>query len=372
MAISKIKLGNGDPVALRDAASMHYVGHATEGITKSSEGVYTSSTSLTGITGTIVKNDYITYGDGNENYVCTNVTGTTATWALLSEAAVIPPVQTVKVNGTALTPDANYAVDIPAATESGVENAKFGVVETGANITNTNGVISVANATALVKGVVQLSTAIPSTGAVDTKVATEKAVADAIANLPQAMIFKGSLGTGGTITTLPTAALEYVGDVYKVITAGTYSGEVAKIGDLFICAKTSTDTAEWVLIPSGDEPDGTVTSVGVATGANSNLTIATGVGDGDDPITASGTITVGVAADHTIPANSDITNWDAAYTKVNPYTENNTVMTAISANASQATGGVLALALDGTDSEQLNVLYINPTNATNAVFKPAP
>lgn len=366
MAISKIKLGNGDPVALRDAASMHYVGHATTGISKVSEGVYTSSTSLTGITDTIVKNDYLTYGEGNENYVCTNVDDTTATWALLSEAAVIPPVQAVKVNGTALTPDSNHAVDIPAATDSA-----FGVVETGANITNADGVISVADATASVKGVVQLSTAIPSTGAVDTKVATEKAVADAIANLPQAMIFKGSLGTGGTITTLPTAALEYVGDVYKVITAGTYSGEVAKIGDLFICAKTSTDTAKWVLIPSGDEPDGTVTSVGVATGANSNLTIATGVGDGDDPITASGTITVGVAADHTIPANSDITNWTAAYNKVNPYTENNAVMTAITTDASQATGGVLALALDGGDSEQLNVLYINPTKATNAVFKPS-
>lgn len=369
MAISKIKLGNGDPVALRDAASMHYVGHATTGISKVSEGVYTSSTSLTGITDTIVKNDYLTYGEGNENYVCTNVADTTATWALLSEAAVIPPVQAVKVNGTALTPDSNYAVDIPAATDSA-----FGVVETGANITNTDGVISVADATASVKGVVQLSTAIPSTGAVDTKVATEKAVADAIATLPQAMIFKGTLGNEippATLTDLPTAAASTLGDVYKVIVKGTYGSQAAEVGDLFICAQTGTDTYTWELIPSGDVPDGTVTSIGVATGANSNLTIATGVGDGDDPITASGTITVGVAADHTIPANSDITNWTAAYNKVNPYTENNAVMTAITTDASQATGGVLALALDGSDSEQLNVLYINPTKATNAVFKPS-
>lgn len=61
-----------------------------------------------------------------------------------------------------------------------------GVVQTGANITNTDGVISVADATSTVKGVVQLSTAIPSdpTTAVDTKAATEKAVADAIDAIP--------------------------------------------------------------------------------------------------------------------------------------------------------------------------------------------
>lgn len=86
-----------------------------------------------------------------------------------------------------------------------------------------------------------------------------------IAELPQAMIFRGSLGnstSGATITSLPTAATSTVGDVYKVITAGTYDSKAAKAGDVFICSSAP----EWVLIPSADEPSGTVTSVGTGVG----------------------------------------------------------------------------------------------------------
>jgi len=48
------------------------------------------------------------------------------------------------------------------------------------------------------------------------------------------MIFKGSLGVGGTIQTLPAASRQNVGFVYKVITAGAYYGIDAKPGDSFI------------------------------------------------------------------------------------------------------------------------------------------
>ena len=111
-----------------------------------------------------------------------------------------------------------------------------------------------------------------------TQIATTAFVQTAIAELPQAMIFRGTLGTGGTITSLPTAGSTYEGDVYKVITAGTYASQSAKVGDTFICGKTGTSTYEWILIPSGDEPSGTVTNV------------ATGVGLTGGPITSSGTI----------------------------------------------------------------------------------
>lgn len=75
--------------------------------------------------------------------------------------------------------------------------------------------------------------------------------------LPDAMIFKGTLGTGGTITALPTASTAIVGDVYKVITKGTYASKAAEIGDLFICSSTPA----WELVPSGDVPNGTVTNI---------------------------------------------------------------------------------------------------------------
>ena len=111
-----------------------------------------------------------------------------------------------------------------------------------------------------------------------------KAVAAAIDALPEPMVFKGSLGTGGTITTLPVDGTAKVGDTYKVITAGTYASKSAKVGDTFICLTKTSSANTWELIPSGDEPSGTVTSVAVANGG--------GLSVSGSPITSSGTITI--------------------------------------------------------------------------------
>ena len=114
---------------------------------------------------------------------------------------------------------------------------------------------------------------------VSTIFATRNYVDTAIDNIPDPMIFKGSLGTGGTITSLPTASSSNTGFTYKVITAGTYAGQVAKIGDTFI-----SDGTTWNLIPSGDEPSGTVTSITL--NATSPILI-----DDSNAITTSGTRT---------------------------------------------------------------------------------
>lgn len=129
--------------------------------------------------------------------------------------------------------------------------------------------------------------------ATGTDVTTGKAVAAALATLPEPMVFKGSLGTGGTITTLPTASSSNKGYVYKVITAGTYASQSAKVGDTFI-----SDGSAWVLIPSGDEPSGTVTNVAVANGGG--LTVS------GSPITSSGTITVGHSNSVTAKTSSSV------------------------------------------------------------------
>lgn len=112
------------------------------------------------------------------------------------------------------------------------------------------------------------------------KVATEEYVTNTFST---AMVFKGTLGTGGTKTTLPTSP--ETGDTYKVITEGTYGSISAKVGDVVIYNGT-----EWVLIPSGDEPSGTVTNV------------ATGEGLSGGPITETGTIS------HAVPTNAATTN----------------------------------------------------------------
>lgn len=128
--------------------------------------------------------------------------------------------------------------------------------------------------------------------------ATETYVDNAIEAMPEPMIFKGSLGTGGTITSLPTASSSNEGFTYKVITAGTYDGQAADIGDTFI-----SDGSNWVLIPSGDEPSGTVTSVGVS--------VPTGLTVSNSPITSSGTIAIGMDTGYSIPTDAKQAEWDA-------------------------------------------------------------
>lgn len=76
-----------------------------------------------------------------------------------------------------------------------------------------------------------------------------KSANERIDTLPLPMVFKGTLGNGGTIETLPAASSDNVGFVYIVITNGTYSGQTAKAGDLFV-----SDGISWVLVPSADEP----------------------------------------------------------------------------------------------------------------------
>lgn len=72
-------------------------------------------------------------------------------------------------------------------------------------------------------------------------------------SLPDPMVFKGTLGTSGTITALPVDGSANVGDTYKVIEDGTYATVSAKVGDLFSCLTKTSVANTWVLIPSGDE-----------------------------------------------------------------------------------------------------------------------
>lgn len=78
--------------------------------------------------------------------------------------------------------------------------------------------------------------------------ASKQYVDTAISNIPSPMVFKGSLGTSGTITTLPSADVINTGFTYKVIQAGTYASQTAEIGDIFI-----SDGTTWILVPSGDD-----------------------------------------------------------------------------------------------------------------------
>ena len=87
--------------------------------------------------------------------------------------------------------------------------------------------------------------------------------------LPLPMVFKGTLGTGGTISTLPTASSENEGFVYIVITDGTYAGQSAKAGDTFV-----SDGSEWVLIPSADDAGGGLVISQTLTAGQTSITFS--------------------------------------------------------------------------------------------------
>lgn len=113
-----------------------------------------------------------------------------------------------------------------------------------------------------------------------TQIATTAFVKAAIDAIPDPMTFKGTVGSGGTIewSALPTPSAGTgpmtgnEGWTYKVITKHTTT-PVCEVGDTII-----SDGTQWVVIPSGDVPAGTVTNV------------ATGVGLTGGPITSTGTI----------------------------------------------------------------------------------
>lgn len=81
-------------------------------------------------------------------------------------------------------------------------------------------------------------------GYVDTKV-------DSAIQASDAMIFKGTIGTGGTVTQLPTSGYK-TGWTYRVVTAGTYAGKVCEVGDMIIALNDGPSTgssvinADWV------------------------------------------------------------------------------------------------------------------------------
>lgn len=95
------------------------------------------------------------------------------------------------------------------------------------------------------------STNLPTTAAVVSYVSSEIGAVDA-------MRFKGTLGTGGTITTLPST--HQIGDTYRVITAGTYAGQTCEVGDLIIAMTTSgTTSSDWCVAQTNI--DGAITSI---------------------------------------------------------------------------------------------------------------
>lgn len=168
---------------------------------------------------------------------------------ILGEAGSVDDVQ---INGTSIV--SNKEANIPPASPSAL------------------GVVTV------VRGTNDQTSSVPT----DTKM--QEYVTAAIEAMPEPMIFKGSVGTGGTISSLPAASASNEGFVYIAITAQTTGTPTYEVGDTLISNGT-----EWVVIPSGDE-----------TGSGTVTNVATGVGLTGGPITTSGTIKANLNSESSI------------------------------------------------------------------------
>jgi len=135
-----------------------------------------------------------------------------------------------------------------------------------------------------------------SSSSTSQSVPTTQAIAEyvggAIAAM-DAMVFKGTLGTGGTITALPTTYS--TGWTYRVITAGTYAGNVCEVGDLIIALTSRSGSgnlnSDWTVAQTNIE--GAITTADAAS--------STPVMDGTGAV---GTSTKYAREDHVHPSDT--------------------------------------------------------------------
>lgn len=178
--------------------------------------------------------------------------------------------------------------------ESKLAGADAGHVKTGGDVEITGGLITVkkidgetwdtiksgidaeiAKKASLAGATFTGDVKLTGTPAGDTSAVSKKYVDDTVDSKIAAndsMRFKGTIGTGGTITTLPITGVR-VGDTYRVITAGTYAGAKCEIGDMIIALKNDAKVDEdWTVVQSNI--DGAV--VGPASATDSTVVLFDG------------------------------------------------------------------------------------------------
>ncbi len=126
-------------------------------------------------------------------------------------------------------------------------------------------IFTILEATDSAYGVVKLDASVTAGGANPvTGKAIYDYVGDAIA-ASDAMVFKGTIGTGGTVTALPTTYK--TGWTYRVITAGIYAGQDCEVGDLIIALVDRDGTgnldADWTVAQTNI--DGAITNIRATT-----------------------------------------------------------------------------------------------------------
>lgn len=191
---------------------------------------------------------------------------------------------------------------------------------------NTTGVIE--NGYSVQTTLASSSTAIPTAAAVVAAIDNKIAAADA-------MIYKGTLGTDGTVTKVPANGYK-VGWTYKVITAGTYAGIKCEVGDMLIAINngpvsgTTVVNADWTVVQANI--DGAVT--GPASATAGHIAVFDGA---TGKVIKDGTYTIATS----VPSNAVFT--DTKVTSVNNHYKpvNGTTLTGTAGSPVTAGGKVV-------------------------------
>jgi len=142
----------------------------------------------------------------------------------------------------------------------------------------------------------------------DIQYPSAKAVYDHInTQLTSVLKYKGTIGTGGTVTTLPDS--HNIGDVYVVSTAGTYAGKACEVGDYIVCktAGTSANNAHWDVINGENQVENKSASLAAA-GSSSTLATVDGTNiTVTTPSTWTGVAKTGTVTSITLKGTSPIT-----------------------------------------------------------------
>ena len=290
--ISQVQLPSGSQYSIRDRAAMHYLGVSTTAISEGAaaapvtivvEGItYTTDDTVT-IDNTHKRlhcYDYVIYNDESFLFLVTVVNNTESyAWKKITNALNLD----VQIDNTSI-----------------ISNDIADIITTGSSSGGT--------------------AYDPSTNPITTKDYVDNAISGAIQDLPEPMIFSGGVTVVETVTgTSPNYTYSYSvtlpndittlseGYTFKVTSAsgsypGDYDGEKVTVGDTFIVttagtisSHVTTDTV-WTIIPSGDEPSGTVTSVGVARDGSNNPKGLKTDQTNSGPIISSGTLSLDFAS----------------------------------------------------------------------------
>ena len=152
---------------------------------------------------------------------------------------VADPATTNKVYPVALDGDGHPCVGVPWTDTTYTQASNSAIT-----VNNTDHTIDVAVGAVGTKGVVELSTSIPSTGAVDTKVATEKAVADSISDK-----------VAGPIASLAGAIATYDDTTGKVLANSGFTIEETELTGSSVDIPTSYVVEEAIMATAGTLSD---------------------------------------------------------------------------------------------------------------------